>query len=64
MPQDNSQETQARVTSGQARRSRQALNRLHKAVVAQTWDIYDIFEGTAEIQQLVIARQISGVHIR
>ncbi|HVW16901.1 MAG TPA: acyl-CoA dehydrogenase family protein [Solirubrobacteraceae bacterium] len=26
--------------------------------------IYDIFEGTAEIQQLVIARAISGVHIR
>ena len=26
--------------------------------------IYDIFEGTAEIQQLVIARAISGVHIK
>lgn len=26
--------------------------------------IYDIFEGTAEIQRLVIARAISGVHIR
>ena len=26
--------------------------------------IYDIFEGTAEIQQLVIARAISGIHIR
>jgi acyl-CoA dehydrogenase len=26
--------------------------------------VYDIFEGTAEIQQLVIARAISGVHIR
>jgi len=26
--------------------------------------IYDIFEGTAEIQQLVIARAISGLHIR
>jgi acyl-CoA dehydrogenase len=25
--------------------------------------IYDIFEGTAEIQQLVIARAISGIHI-
>jgi hypothetical protein len=25
--------------------------------------IYDIFEGTAEIQQLVIARAISGMHI-
>ena len=26
--------------------------------------IYDIFEGTAEIQQLVIARAISGMYIR
>jgi alkylation response protein AidB-like acyl-CoA dehydrogenase len=25
--------------------------------------IYDIFEGTAEIQRLVISRAISGVHI-
>ncbi|HEY1457992.1 MAG TPA: hypothetical protein VGF15_05700 [Solirubrobacteraceae bacterium] len=26
--------------------------------------IQDIFEGTAEIQQLVIARAISGMHIK
>jgi alkylation response protein AidB-like acyl-CoA dehydrogenase len=26
--------------------------------------IYDIFEGTAEIQQIVIVRAISGMHIR
>ena len=26
--------------------------------------IYDIFEGTAEIQQLVISRAISGHHIK
>jgi hypothetical protein len=26
--------------------------------------IYDIFEGTAEIQQLVISRAISGMQIR
>jgi alkylation response protein AidB-like acyl-CoA dehydrogenase len=25
--------------------------------------IYDIFEGTEEIQQLVISRAISGMHI-
>jgi hypothetical protein len=25
---------------------------------------YDIFEGTAEIQQLVISRAISGMHIK
>jgi hypothetical protein len=27
-------------------------------------EIYDIFEGTAEIQQLVIARAISGMYIK
>jgi hypothetical protein len=26
-------------------------------------EIYHIFEGTAEIQQLVISRAISGMHI-
>jgi hypothetical protein len=26
--------------------------------------IYDIFEATAEIQQLVISRAISGIHIQ
>jgi alkylation response protein AidB-like acyl-CoA dehydrogenase len=26
--------------------------------------IYDIFEGTAEIQRLVISRAISGVQVR
>ena len=26
--------------------------------------IYTIFEGTSEIQRLVIARSISGLHIR
>jgi hypothetical protein len=26
--------------------------------------IYDIFDGTAEIQQLVISRAISGMHIK
>jgi acyl-CoA dehydrogenase len=26
--------------------------------------IYDLFEGTEQIQQLVISRAISGVHIR
>jgi alkylation response protein AidB-like acyl-CoA dehydrogenase len=26
--------------------------------------IYTIFEGTSEIQRLIIARNISGVHIR
>jgi hypothetical protein len=31
-----------------------------------TWpeNNYDIFEGTAEIQQLVISRAISGMYIR
>jgi hypothetical protein len=27
-------------------------------------DTYTIFEGTSEIQRLVIARSISGIHIR
>jgi alkylation response protein AidB-like acyl-CoA dehydrogenase len=31
---------------------------------ATTLTIYTIFEGTSEIQRLVIARAISGVHIR
>jgi hypothetical protein len=26
--------------------------------------VYDLFEGTEQIQQLVISRAISGVHIR
>jgi acyl-CoA dehydrogenase len=26
--------------------------------------IYTIFEGTSEIQRLVIARAVSGIHIR
>ena len=26
--------------------------------------IYDIFEGTSEIQRLVISRAISGVHVK
>ena len=38
--------------------------------IALTWDffhrsnIFTIFEGTSEIQQLIIARAISGVHIQ
>lgn len=36
-----------------------------KSAVARPnkWN-YDIFEGTAEIQQLVIGRAISGMHIK
>ena len=30
----------------------------------QVGNTYTIFEGTSEIQRLVIARSISGVHIR
>jgi hypothetical protein len=32
--------------------------------LARRPQIYDIFEGTAEIQQLVIARAISGMYIK
>jgi hypothetical protein len=34
------------------------------ALPSQRRAIYDIFEGTAEIQQLVISRAISGMQIR
>jgi alkylation response protein AidB-like acyl-CoA dehydrogenase len=33
------------------------------ALVGRSDVIYTIFEGTAEIQRLVIARSISGLHI-
>jgi hypothetical protein len=32
--------------------------------VEQVDDTYTIFEGTSEIQRLVIARSISGIHIK
>jgi len=28
------------------------------------FEVYDLFEGTEQIQQLVISRAISGLHIR
>jgi len=31
---------------------------------AHHFNTYTIFEGTSEIQRLIIARAISGVHIR
>jgi acyl-CoA dehydrogenase len=30
----------------------------------RTFGIYTIFEGTSEIQRLIIARAISGVHVQ
>ncbi|HEV3364516.1 MAG TPA: hypothetical protein VG795_10340 [Acidimicrobiia bacterium] len=33
-------------------------------VYERPFGIYDLFEGTEQIQQLVISRAISGVHIR
>ena len=33
-------------------------------VYKRSFGIYDLFEGTEQIQQLVIARAISGMHIR
>jgi hypothetical protein len=33
-------------------------------VCERLFGIYDLFEGTEQIQQLVISRAISGVHIR
>jgi alkylation response protein AidB-like acyl-CoA dehydrogenase len=46
-----------------------ALGRIHVACTILNWDsstrsgIYTIFEGTSEIQRLVISRAISGIHI-
>jgi hypothetical protein len=33
-------------------------------VYERPFGIYDLFEGTEQIQQLVISRAISGLHIR
>jgi len=45
-----------------------ALDRTPSSGTAGAWcgrhrEIYDIFEGTEQIQQLVIARAISGLRI-
>jgi alkylation response protein AidB-like acyl-CoA dehydrogenase len=45
-------------------RSRFRIGKAKKALQSHLSLIYDIFEGTAEIQQLVIARAISGMHIK
>jgi acyl-CoA dehydrogenase len=34
-----------------------------RALAGRAESIYTIFEGTSEIQRLVIARAISGVHV-
>ena len=39
-------------------------NQMEKVLVGLLKWIYTIFEGTSEIQRLVIARAISGVHIK
>ncbi|MBJ7513772.1 MAG: hypothetical protein JHC94_05560 [Acidimicrobiia bacterium] len=38
-------------------------NRLRSGYVATMIETYTIFEGTSEIQRLVVARAISGIHI-
>jgi alkylation response protein AidB-like acyl-CoA dehydrogenase len=38
-------------------------NQLRSGYVAKMSGIYSIFEGTSEIQRLVVARAISGIHI-
>jgi alkylation response protein AidB-like acyl-CoA dehydrogenase len=40
------------------------LHKPNMALQSRRCPIYDIFEGTAEIQQLVISRAISGMHIK
>jgi len=52
---------------GGTRRTRRTRNgtSAHSPIRAERRDSnYTIFEGTSEIQRLVIARAISGVHIR
>ena len=41
-----------------------AAQRTFTDVHEHSFGIYDLFEGTEQIQQLVISRAISGVHIR
>jgi alkylation response protein AidB-like acyl-CoA dehydrogenase len=38
-------------------------NQLRNGYVATMIETYSIFEGTSEIQRLVVARAISGIHI-
>jgi alkylation response protein AidB-like acyl-CoA dehydrogenase len=44
------------------------LTRPHETDVTiferQVFGFYTIFEGTSEIQRLIIARAVSGIHIR
>jgi alkylation response protein AidB-like acyl-CoA dehydrogenase len=41
-----------------------AIGATHHNLSSSTEEIYTIFEGTSEIQRLVIARAISGMRIR
>jgi hypothetical protein len=50
--------------SGGFHRSRFRTGKPKRALQSRLRLTYDIFEGTAEIQQLVIARAISGMHIK
>ena len=47
------------ITSAGQPRSRQHVDQ----TAGRTAQIYTIFEGTSEIQRLIISRAISGVHI-
>ena len=40
------------------------VQRMFPDVCEHQFEIYDLFEGTEQIQQLVISRAISGLHIR
>ena len=50
------------IHSDHANKNRRSRNMLHLA--EQQRATYDIFEGTEQIQQLVVSRAISGLHIK
>jgi hypothetical protein len=53
-----------RATLGDKRAGQTRIRRLRREPSAGLEGIYTIFEGTSEIQRLVISRAISGMRIR
>ena len=59
VPFDNAEGSMSKLKAGEV-----AVWVTERAIQILGAKIYDIFEGTAEIQQLVIARAITGMHIK